>query len=195
MNAHADKRDRRALIVEDDELLGLTLVDALERRGLCARHCKSLAEARATLGRANPAFNVELLVIDVLLPDGTGLDLLREVALSGPHPRVIAISGAARPEQSFELAQLGVERFVPKPLALDAFERALEHVLTEPPDLRPSLRCMVGKRPIAEIEREVRATLVTEAVARAGSVSGAARLLSISRQLLQHILREIAARP
>lgn len=189
------KSSAEALVVEDDELLGITLVEALARRGLTSHRCRSLAEARATLATLGGTSRVELLILDVLLPDGTGVELLRDEAFSSPYPRVVAISGAARPEQSFELAQLGVECFVPKPIALAAFELALEHVLTEPQDLRPGLRSLVGKRSIAEIENEVRATLVSEAMARAGTLSGAARLLSISRQLLQHILRDIAQRP
>lgn len=130
-----------------------------------------------------------LLVLDVILPDGTALEFLREMAEHSSFKAVVAISGAAEPAQSFALAQLGVECFVPKPIDLAAFERAVAQAMDSRIDLRPTLRKLVGRRAISDVETEARSTIVEEAVAQAGSVRGAARLLSISRQLLQHILR------
>jgi two-component system response regulator RegA len=180
---------RTALILEDDELLGATLVEALDRHGFVSTRCRTLQQARVYLGQEGAAVSHDLLVLDVLLPDGTGLDLLHEFARDAPFKAIVAISGMARPTQSFELAQLGVECFVPKPIDLAALEYAVEQALTRPVNLRPALRKLVGRRAICDVETEVRSVMVEEAVARAGSVRGAARLLSISRQLLQHILR------
>jgi two-component system, response regulator RegA len=48
----------------------------------------------------------------------------------------------------------------------------------------------VGRVPLHELEAEVRHAMLGEAIARAeGSRRGAARLLSVSRQLMQHMLR------
>jgi two-component system, response regulator RegA len=180
----------QALVLEDDELLGATLVDALARHDLELRWYRTLRETRACL-HDDRAFRPGLLVLDVMLPDGTSVDLLRELERSSALPAVVAISGEARPEHSFDLAQLGVECFVPKPIELAALEAAFERALRQPIELRPFLRKLVGKRSIGEVETEVRATMVREAMARGRSVSGAARLLSVSRQLLQHILRDL----
>ena len=58
-------------------------------------------------------------------------------------------------------------------------------------DFLPRVRGVVGERSLHEVEREVRATMVNEALTRAGgSRREAARLLKVSRQLLQHILRQ-----
>ena len=180
---------RTALVLEDDELLGATLAEALARRGFVSTRCRTLQQARACLCHDLAALHRDLLVLDVLLPDGSGLDLLREVARHAPFKAVVAISGAVQPAQSFELAQLGVECFVPTPIDLAVLEHAVEQAVTRPVDLRPALRKLVGRRAISDVEAEVRSVMVEEAVAQAGSVRGAARLLSISRQLLQHILR------
>jgi transcriptional regulator with PAS, ATPase and Fis domain len=63
--------------------------------------------------------------------------------------------------------------------------------MSEPPDLAPHLKSAVGLVPIKSVEQTVRSTMVSEALARGGgSRRAAARVLSISRQLLQHILRK-----
>jgi DNA-binding NarL/FixJ family response regulator len=130
------------------------------------------------------------MLLDVCLPDGTALDLLRAFPSTRPRPCVVAMSGAARPEQSFELALSGVRHFLPKPV--DSAEEVLailRRAGSEPPDLAPQLRATVGLRPVQEVEAEVRRVMVGEALARVGTVRGAARLLAVSRQLLQHIRR------
>lgn len=95
------------------------------------------------------------------------------------------------PAEGFRLAQMGVRAFVPKPATPAAIERALAAVLGAAPDLAPLVRTLVGWLGVHEAEDRVRATMVAEALARArGNRKSAARLLAISRQLLQHILRK-----
>lgn len=79
-----------------------------------------------------------------------------------------------------------------QPLSLDTLGAALAEVLKQPRELRTQVRLLVGRRPVHEVEHEVRTTMVHEAMARSeGSVRGAARLLGVSRQLLQHMLRRL----
>ena len=59
-----------------------------------------------------------------------------------------------------------------------------------PAELAAALRANVGERTLSEIERATRHIMVMEALARTGgSKTRAAKLLRVSRQLLQHILR------
>ena len=106
------------------------------------------------------------------------------------HVADIAMSGVARPEQAFELATRGARAFLDKPVTVAEVEAALYDAAAEPPDIEPFVKALVGKRPVRDVEAQVRQTMVGEALAQArGSRRGAARLLRISRQLLQHILR------
>jgi two-component system response regulator RegA len=176
----------RALVVEDGEELRLTLERALAERFYEVRSAASVAEAVALLESWHP----DLLLLDVELPDGTALDVMR-AAIQGDHlPIALAMSGRAVPLQSFELAQLGVRHYLPKPLDLAALERAIEDALSRPPDLAPHVRSAVGQRAIHEVQEEVRETMLREALGRArGSRRAAAKLLRVSRQLVQHMLR------
>ena len=61
------------LLVEDDDALSEGIALALRAQGT-VRRCPTLAEAREALGRAG----FDLMILDINLPDGSGLALLRE---------------------------------------------------------------------------------------------------------------------
>lgn len=179
------RRVERALIVEDDDRLRSTLVRVLQG---WAEQVRSAARA-AEGGRLMQQWEPELAVLDVRLPDGDARDVLRDAG-PGACPAIVAISGAAGPDEAFELAGLGVQAYVSKPLDLQDLEAALERALTEAPELGRQVRRAVGRVGLRELEADVRAVMVDEALRRAqGSRRGAARLLAVSRQMLQHVLR------
>lgn len=175
-----------ALIVEDNASLRATLADVVRERASEVGLVGSVVEARQWLETRQPT----LVVLDFKLPDGTGLDLLHELAPRSPQPVVVAVSGEATPEESFRLARAGVRCFLRKPFGLDAIRSALDEALDTSPDPLVEVRGVVGHKGIKELEFEVRRAMVSEALAKSGgSVRGAAALLGISRQLLQHILK------
>lgn len=183
---------KRVLVVEDDLALCRALAAALDTFGVEYRIRHSVREARGELARLDADWQPDLVLLDVLLQDGTALDFLQALAPGSPLPVIVAMSGSAQPEQAFELAQLGVRRFLPKPMELERLGEALSAACAEAPTIRQHVKALVGARTLSDVEDEVRTTMVAEAVARAGTVRGAARLLDISRQLLQHILRREA---
>jgi DNA-binding NtrC family response regulator len=151
------------------------------------REVGSVREAIAELSTRLP----ELLVLDVILPDGRARDVLRFLEGRSPAPRVVAMSGAAEPDESFELGALGVRAYLKKPVDLMELERAVARAVSVPPDLGPTIRAAVGLVGMKQVEHTVRDTMVQEAIAKGkGSRRKAARALGISRQLLQHILRK-----
>jgi two-component system response regulator RegA len=181
---------KRCLVVEDDDRLTATLLDALAGAGWTARAAASVAEAHAAL---SDGFSPDLVLLDFALPDGDAFAVLADIESLEPAPRVVVMSGSAAPGQSFGLAMRGVRAYLVKPVDLGALEIAIESAFTSPPDLKPMLRQAAGLVPMMDLEHDVRATVVREALARSrGSRRAAARALSISRQLLQHILRKDA---
>ena len=65
----------RLLLLEDDPAIARTVAYTLERDGLQVTHCLLVQDAREQMQRQP----FDLLVLDVGLPDGNGLDLLRDV--------------------------------------------------------------------------------------------------------------------
>ena len=79
---------RSILIVDDSEAVRITLEAIFEDRGFSVIGAASLAEARIQLSR-----RFDAVVVDLNLPDGSGLSLVRELRAGTPAPIVIILSG------------------------------------------------------------------------------------------------------
>ena len=100
------------LIVDDEANIRSSLQGALGREGYQTEAAASLAEAR---GKLREAYDVVLL--DVWFPDGSGLDLLAEVATVTPDTVVIMMSGHATIDVAVEATRRGAVDFREKPIS------------------------------------------------------------------------------
>jgi two-component system nitrate/nitrite response regulator NarL len=101
----------RVLLVDDHPMIGAAL-DMLLRGSsyeLLGR-ARSVAEAIREIARVKP----DLLLLDVNLPDGTGLDVLRRIARSRARPRVILLTAGMDESQLLAAADLNPEGMVLK---------------------------------------------------------------------------------
>ena len=103
------------LLLEDDPAIADTVVFALSREGYTVEHQAWLAEARERLRQA-PA--PELLILDIGLPDGHGLDLCRELR-AGPLKALPVIVLSARSEEMDRVLglELGADDYLAKPFS------------------------------------------------------------------------------
>jgi DNA-binding response OmpR family regulator len=99
------------LIVDDSLTVRMDLAEALEEAGLRALPCASLAEARAALAREAPS----LVILDVILPDGDGVELLREIRATAAGTRVVMLSTEAEVKDRVRALQIGADDYVGKP--------------------------------------------------------------------------------
>ena len=177
---------KHVLVVEDNAALREMLARVLEARGWQVSTAETVAQVAAIDEHDTPRF----VVVDVDLPDGSAFDVLEHVDRWPVAPAIVAMSGVASPDAAFRLAQAGVREYLTKPLSADELTEALARATTAP-DLRPQLRRVVGWVGVHEVEKSVRDALLDEALERTnGNRSAAARLLRVSRQLLQHMVRE-----
>ncbi len=104
----------RILLLEDDIALGQGIAMALQIPNIEIAVCRTLGEARRAL--AETAF--VLLILDVNLPDGSGLDLLREQKALRPEFPVILLT--ANDLELDEVAGLesGADDYITKPFSL-----------------------------------------------------------------------------
>ena len=177
----------KALLVEDDDRLRETVQECLRAWAAEVRTAGTLADALGIVQEWHP----DLMVLDFRLPDGDARQFLRRVSQHPPVPSTIAMSAFARPDESFELAQLGVRAYIQKPFTRPVLEAAI-HQASTPPDLTAQVREAVGRTGLHEVEEGVRRTMIAEALGRAaGNRRRAARLLGVSRQFVQHVVRKL----
>ena len=115
---------KKLLLVEDDITLGTTLQERLEREGYAVEWAKNLAEAN----RLFAAAPMDLVILDVGLPDGSGFDFAQKVRKESFTPFLFVTAQAGAPERlrGFEL---GAEEFIPKPFHLKEILIRVRHVL------------------------------------------------------------------
>lgn len=179
----------RVLIVEDHKPLRTAIARAARGWGAEVLEAGTVREALSLLSELP-----DLLIADVALPDGHALPIVEEAAQIRPAPAVVAMSGQASAEEAFRLAQAGARRYLPKPISLEELTRAVEEALSDRPKLDPFIVAHVGNTSLREVLSLVRRLMVEQALAKAqNSRSGAARLLDLTRQAVQQIVRELEA--
>lgn len=105
----------RVLVVEDDENLRLVLVDNLEHEGAYAvTAAKNLAEARRALELAS----YDLVVLDLMLPDGDGTNLARELRKNGRPERILMLTARTLEDDVVRGFDTGADDYVLKPYRL-----------------------------------------------------------------------------
>jgi DNA-binding NtrC family response regulator len=177
----------RVLIVEDHQPLRQAIARAAREWGAEVHEAGTVREGHELLAQ-----QPDLVIVDVALPDGQALSIVEEAVRMRPAPAVIAMSGQASAEEAFQLARSGARRYLSKPISLEELTRSVEEALTDRPKLDAFVTAHVGNTPLREVQSEVRRVMIEQALAKArNSRSGAARLLDLTRQAVQQIVREL----
>ena len=100
----------KILIIEDDSDILAANRDLLELAGYRVSTARSLAAGRNAVERDNP----DLIVLDILLPDGNGLDLCRELR-EGSDVRILFLSALNTPSDIVEGLRQGGDDYLGKP--------------------------------------------------------------------------------
>jgi DNA-binding response OmpR family regulator len=120
----------RVLVVEDDDVLGRTIGRILEEDGLPAMVVRTGGDAM----RAVAERPFELVLLDVGLPDMSGLDVLAGMRRMDDPPRVIMLTADRAPETVLRAAREQAWRFVPKPVEAETLLDVVRHALAAPLD-------------------------------------------------------------
>ena len=142
---------RPILIVEDEHALGTALSFAVRRIGHLPTLVASAAAARTAAARQPFA----AVVLDIGLPDASGLTVLESLHKENPALPVLIVTAHATLDHAIHAHKLGVTEFMRKPLDLKQFEQALEAMLAQsappptPPAEPPALQAMtlIGAAP------------------------------------------------
>ena len=104
----------RILVVEDDESLRLVLADNLETAGYAVTSASNLAEARRAIALAP----YDLVVLDVMLPDGNGHALAAEIRRQCLPTRILLLTARSLEDDIVQGFDAGADDYVVKPYRL-----------------------------------------------------------------------------
>jgi two-component system response regulator RegA len=169
------------LLVDDDEVLRGRLARALRERGYPVREAQDAVAANQAIAESR----VGWAIVDLRLPDGSGLDVVRAVHAAVPEALIVVLTGYGSISTALDAVRLGATHYLTKPADVDeivaGFSRgAPTDVPREPPGEVPSLE---------RVEWEHINRVLADS---GGNISEAARRLGLHRRSLQ---RKLARRP
>jgi two-component system response regulator PilR (NtrC family) len=103
------------LVVDDEQSLRDFLTIVLEEEGWRVNPVASIGEARAMLARVEP----DVVLCDLMLPDGSGIDLLREIKAQDPSIGVVMITAHTSPKTAVEALKAGALDYIGKPFDIE----------------------------------------------------------------------------
>jgi DNA-binding response OmpR family regulator len=114
------------LLVEDDELVRDAMTRILVREGYLVLTASTGHDAIGLL--RTPLSPIDVVLLDVHLPDVSGTDLCARLREMHPNMPVVVCTGEAAPEETAELFRLGVNRYFCKPIAMEELLATVEAV-------------------------------------------------------------------
>jgi two-component system response regulator RegX3 len=119
-----DPRRRDVLLVEDEEAISEPLAAALASDGFDVRVAPSVAAGLAAFREREP----ELVLLDLMLPDGSGLDVLRELRTGSRVPVIVLTARGEETDRVVGL-ELGADDYVTKPFSAREVSARIRAVL------------------------------------------------------------------
>ena len=122
MSVSYNRDMNKILIVEDEENLGITLQEYLENIGYDAYLAQSVQQAQEIFNSVEPL----VVLMDIGLPDGSGLDLARWMRKKKDTFLLFFLSALNDPDTKVEGLEIGAEDYITKPFALKELTLRLE---------------------------------------------------------------------
>jgi two-component system response regulator AtoC len=115
------------LLVEDDELVRDAMCRALVRAGYLVQTAATGHDAVAIL--RTPLSPIDVVLLDIQLPDISGIDLCARFRELQPHLPVVVCTGCTDPEENAELIRLGIRGYFAKPIPMEDLLATMQRVV------------------------------------------------------------------
>lgn len=115
---------KRVLIVDDDRATSAGMADVIEEWGYEPEVADTVKAGWASISKLVP----DVAIVDLKLPDGSGLDLLHRIKESYPDISVIILTGHATVDSAVKALKVGAEDYVTKPVDLPRLQVILQSI-------------------------------------------------------------------
>ena len=162
------------LLIDDDQELCELLTSWLSQEGFHVRACHDGLSARKALSESSP----DAVVLDVMLPDGSGLELLKQLRNDHPDLPVLMLSARGEPLDRILGLELGADDYLAKPC--------------DPRELTARLRAVLRRsHPTATTSQVELGDLVYSPARGVASIDGREMTLTLSEsRILEALLRQ-----
>ena len=131
-----ETRGTRILVVDDDAVVRRMLSDTLGRAGYVVVTASSSSEALRFVADEEPV----LAIVDLVLPDGDGIELLGQLRASWPALPALVVTGYVEPRSIVEAMRRGAHDYLAKPLDPDVLLSACRAALARRPAMMGAVR-------------------------------------------------------
>ena len=175
---------RTILMVEDEESITEPLAEALEREGFDTQVAGTVGGGAASSADAQMP---DLVLLDVMLPDGSGYDVCRAAPRSAPRCRSSCSPRAARRPTAIVGLELGADDYIVKPFSAREVVARIRAVLRRTGDARPPADDEAGPLEVGDVR--------LDPAAREATLDGEALELTRKEfELLELLMREAGTR-
>ena len=181
------------LVADDDRTIRTVLAQALTRAGCRVR----ATGAATTLWRWIEEGEGDVVVTDVMMPDGDALDLLPAIRKRRPELPVIVMSAQNTVMTAIRAAEVGAYEYLPKPFdlkeVLGQVGKALNHRSRRAPQPEEEPAGREDNLPLnlKSAREQADRRVIRHALARSeGNISSTAKMLGISRPTLYDLLKQ-----
>jgi two-component system response regulator RegX3 len=163
----------RILLVEDESSISGPLADLLKREGFAAEIASNLEQAREALANEPP----DLVLLDVMLPDGDGRDLARDIRNDSDVPIVMLTARGEEIDRVLGL-ELGADDYVVKPFSARELTARIRAIMRRGRKSEPTRPIEIG---------EIRLDPASRTLTKAGkSIELAAKEFDLLSFLMSH---------
>jgi len=159
----------RILVIDDEPDLRTLYELTLLREGYHVETAACVDDARLMLSEGR----FDLVITDMRLPDGSGLDVLRWLEQADRRERAIVITAYGSAENAVEALKAGAFDYLTKPVDLKQFRQAVASALTTEGDTSPTLRDLAALKRAESVRPAAATPVVVDGSGRAPGVAAA----------------------